>query len=199
MQVNRSDPFLVTFPKTLPSDVCREMIDRFEREGTYVRGVTGRGYTPEVKQSDDLHITNRPEWKDIDEILYQNLSVNYQQYVEHIDDYLCGSDALHQKTEDNGYQIQRTQPGGFYDWHSDFLFMGPSDESRIVTYLWYLNDVVDGYTEFISGHREYREEGKLLLFPATWTYQHRGTPPKSLKYICTGWMVQVISGEDKYN
>lgn len=197
MQVNRFDPFVVTFPETLPPDVCREMITRFEKDKTYVPGITGTGYNPEVKQSDDLYITNRPEWQDIDEILFQNLSNNYQMYVQHMSEFLSGCSTLEQRTEDKGYQIQRTQPGGFYKWHADNLFEGPSVENRIVTYLWYLNDVEQGHTEFYNGHREYPEEGKLLLFPATWTYQHRGTPPKSTKYICTGWMVEVKEGEDK--
>ena len=31
--------------------------------------------------------------------------------------------------------------------------------------------------------------GKLLIFPATWTYMHRGNVPISEdKYIVTGWL-----------
>jgi hypothetical protein len=33
------------------------------------------------------------------------------------------------------------------------------------------------------------EAGKLLFFPATWTYPHRGMMPISNdKYIITGWI-----------
>jgi hypothetical protein len=62
--------------------------------------------------------------------------------------------------------------------------------SRALTFIWYLNDVTDdGYTEFIDGTRIQPETGKLLIFPATWTYLHRGVSPKTeTKYICTGWI-----------
>ena len=54
----------------------------------------------------------------------------------------------------------------------------------------YLNDVIeDGYTEFEFGLKVQPRVGKILLFPATWQYLHRGYPPKSeTKYLCTGWL-----------
>ena len=89
---------------------------------------------------------------------------------------------------DTGYQIQRTLPGEFYTWHNDFYY--EQHKSRFLTFIWYLNDVYeDGYTEFIDGTKIEPRTGKMMIFPATWTYQHRGYPPKSeTKYICTGWI-----------
>ena len=47
----------------------------------------------------------------------------------------------------------------------------------------------DGYTEFKNGIKIQPEQGKLLIFPAVWSYIHRGFPPKTeTKYICTGWI-----------
>ena len=86
--------------------------------------------------------------------------------------------------DDTGYQIQKTQPGDYYIWHHD------QTTSRLVTFIWYLNDVKDdGYTEFIDGTRIQPEAGKLIIFPATWDFLHRGVSPKTeTKYICTGWV-----------
>ena len=56
--------------------------------------------------------------------------------------------------------------------------------------IWYLNDVKDGgYTEFIDGTRIQPEAGKLIIFPSTWDFLHRGVSPKTeTKYLCTGWV-----------
>ena len=93
--------------------------------------------------------------------------------------------------DDTGYQIQKTQPGDYYIWHHD------QTTSRLVTFIWYLNDVKDdGYTEFIDGTRIQPEAGKLIIFPATWDFLHRGVSPKTeIKYICTGWVhAQMMDG-----
>jgi hypothetical protein len=55
--------------------------------------------------------------------------------------------------------------------------------------LWYLNTVNDGgETEILGDIIVKPEAGKLLLFPASWTFPHRGKMPISEdKYIVTGW------------
>ena len=57
--------------------------------------------------------------------------------------------------------------------------------------MWYLNTIEekdDGYTEFIDGTKIQPVVGRLIFFPATWTFLHRGYPPKVKKYLCNGWM-----------
>jgi len=68
-----------------------------------------------------------------------------------------------------------------------------------VTFLWYLttHDPIahGGGTAFHplagdGGKIVVPERGKLILFPATWTYIHMGLPlfRGDPKYICTGWL-----------
>ena len=88
---------------------------------------------------------------------------------------------------------------GLYEWHNDFHLLGTSigdadDKSgtcRILTYLFYLNTIDEGgETEFIDGTKIKPEKGKLLIFPATWPYVHKGNMPvSSNKYIVTGWLL----------
>ena len=64
----------------------------------------------------------------------------------------------------------------------------------------YLNDVTDkGYTEF--WHQDLRFEpkkGLTLIWPADWTYTHRGVPSTTQeKYIITGWLSYLDYIEDK--
>jgi hypothetical protein len=92
--------------------------------------------------------------------------------------------------KDVGYNLQRTRPGEFYEWHVDG---GPGEFSqRQLVAIWYLNDVPGpgGETEFHFQQIKVRpEQGKLLLFPPFWTHVHRGVSPGSaIKYIATTWV-----------
>jgi hypothetical protein len=54
----------------------------------------------------------------------------------------------------------------------------------------YLNTVTDqGGTEFLHQNLTVNaEQGKTLIWPADWTYTHRGViSPTQEKYIITGW------------
>jgi hypothetical protein len=44
-------------------------------------------------------------------------------------------------------------------------------------------------TEFLNGKKIKPEPGKIVFFPTTWTYAHRGQPiEKGNKYIVTGFI-----------
>ena len=147
----------------------------------------GRAYNDvvneDIKRSTDLHISQLPEWKEEDDTLYNTLKGGLNNYKDHIpNDYEY---ILFHSIKDTGYQIQRTEPQQYYAWHHD-----QSDQQcRMLTYMWYLNSIREGgYTEFCDGTVIYPETGKLLIFPATWEYVHRGYPPLlETKYVCIGW------------
>jgi len=111
------------------------------------------------------------------------------------------------------YNLQKYEAGtGYYRPHQDFyvyweeakehlcgdLAQSRRPFGRVLTYLWYLNDVdVGGETAIYPDGCDSPpvlvkpSKGKLLLFPATWTYIHSGVMPVSSdKYICTGWLSQ---------
>ena len=68
---------------------------------------------------------------------------------------------------------------------------------RHLTFLWYLNDVEEGgETEFWGQYGIKPEAGKLILFPASWTFPHKANVPiSSDKYIITGWLWQHYNTE----
>ena len=72
----------------------------------------------------------------------------------------------------------------------DVIYELQQKRYRMITYLWYLNDVdKGGETEFWGTYKVKPEAGKLILFPATWSYPHCGNIPISnAKYIITGWL-----------
>ena len=62
---------------------------------------------------------------------------------------------------------------------------------RMIAMLFYLNDVDGGETEFISGKKIIPSTGKLVMFPSSWNFIHRGvTPNKGKKYIISAYLHQ---------
>lgn len=88
-----------------------------------------------------------------------------------------------------GMSVQRTLPHeGYHAWHQESACIGSS--VRVMNYMLYLNDVEEGgETEFLyQGVRLKPEAGKLVIFPTSYVYPHRGNPIYSgEKYIITGW------------
>ena len=173
--------------KRLDRDFCKHCIEKFKIDDNRYQGITGSGVNLKMKQSTDLKISTKDNWKDEDKVFYESFKDSYELYQNWISDnhsdlYLDA--CLRGHIEDTGYQIQETLPGGFYNYHNDGM------HDRLLTIIWYLNDIhEDGYTEFYSGLKIQPEEGKIMMFPALWPYVHRGFPPKSeTKYICTGWI-----------
>jgi hypothetical protein len=179
--------------KSLSKKFCQSLIKKFENDDRKSAGMVGSDNggiceNRDIKRSVDLMITHLPEWNEEDKILYNALTSQIGKYLEYFESFVGKGLECIDNLKDTGYQIQKTKPGDFYHWHHDFCI--GQEGSRLITFIWYLNDIQeDGYTEFIDGTKIQPETGKLILFPATWNYIHRGYPPKSeTKYICTGWV-----------
>lgn len=194
-----------TKDNVLTKEFCSHLIEKFENDDRKSPGKTISNkmidisnqddFCSEVKKSTDLCISFHDEWKKEDKVFYDSLNsclVEYNQYISDLN-YSTNSFTFAENLFDSGYQIQRTKPGEYYHWHDDFFMR--FDYFRVFTYIWYLNDVYgDGYTEFIDGTIIKPRTGKILIFPATWTYLHRGVSPTfETKYICTGWMQRRVS------
>lgn len=195
--------FIYEIPNNISADKCEEIIKRFEDDDRKQRGVTlgilNGDHSHPTKKSLDLHISDLgDEWKEIDEYLHKQLTEGLGKYGSHLQK-KHGDDCLRRFStpdcHDSGYQIQKTVIGEYYGWHDDSY----SKNGRFLTYIWYLtsHDPIrdGGGTAFHpivgDGGKVIRpEQGKLLLFPSTWTYTHMGLPliTGNPKYICTGWM-----------
>ena len=176
--------FIYIERNALPKSFCNNVIEKFEQDDRKRQGQVGSGVHLEIKRSSDLSITELEDWKSYDQAFFRCLNNGLKKYVRFLPEEYTIHKALSEIKNDTGYQIQRTQPGDYYIWHHD------QTTSRLVTFIWYLNDVKDGgYTEFIDGTRIQPEAGKLIIFPSTWDFLHRGVSPKTeTKYLCTGWV-----------
>ena len=184
------DEFIYVAEDRLDKDFCKHCIEKFNKDDNRYQGEVGSGVNLEMKRSIDLTISDNDNWKEEDNVFYNSFKKTLDSYKKELkhpfpDKCLLG------RIEDSGYQIQETKPGDFYTWHQDGM------NSRILTIIWYLNDVnQDGYTEFSSGLKIQPEMGKILMFPAQWPWVHRGYPPKyETKYICTGWIKKIYQSD----
>jgi Rps23 Pro-64 3,4-dihydroxylase Tpa1-like proline 4-hydroxylase len=194
MSENNFNQFIWQKKNCLTPEFCNHLISKFEKDNRSYPGVVGRNLEvrPEIKSSLDLNISRLGDWKNEDHILFENLTKSLEEYEEYIQNQFPHTKMtifVSSDVDDSGYQIQRTKPGEYYTWHDDQK-VDYDLNVRTLTYIWYLNTITEGgYTEFYDGTKIHPECGKLLIFPATWTFSHRGVSPKSeTKYICTGWM-----------
>lgn len=186
-------PFIWSSHHSLSQEFCEHCITKFNSDSRVYEAMAGFCIQPDLKRGKDLVISEHPDWKEEDDVFYQSIHSSIPLYQEYVNSTVPSYQNMVQimksdVTGDTGYQMQKTEPSQFYDWHSDALVIG--NQVRVMTFIWYLNTITeDGYTEFWDGTKIQPEQGKLVIFPATWDFIHRGYPPKSeTKYICTGWI-----------
>jgi len=183
------------YPNSLGENMCNKIISIFETSNLKYEGSTTGGINKNIKNTMDLHskdLHDNEEWKCIENIIRKELNTKLEMYYYDINhgNFKTPYFTPYPHIEDSGFQIQRYIANeGFYKYHNDFSIKN-NDTFRILTYLWYLNDIDEGgKTYFHEGMPIKPETGKLIIFPALWTYPHKGEMPISNnKYIMTGWI-----------
>ena len=181
------DDLIHIIPNAIDKDVCKDIIHRFEKDDRKQPGVTTLGSKQDLKKSIDLNISICDEWKDIDDILFKSVSDGFTEYIKQVS--FENGIFWPVNLKDDGYNVKRYDTDGYFHWHSDMnCYM--NGWSRIVAFIWYLNDLDSGYTEFVHGRKIYPKEGQLIMFPACWSFPHRGVSPTTgKKYIITSFMI----------
>lgn len=192
-----TDPYIFCLDNMLSKEECNDIIKKFEDHIDITsQGVTGRGVDLDIKNSKDLNITQVEGWEKEDELFFNIINSSMKQYYDYINSkhnlsFFTTKERLiiypqRETITDTGYQIQKTEPGKGYVWHHDGQF--DQFKTRELTYILYLNDVDEGWTQFYNGNQVSPRAGRVIIFPATWTYIHQGYPPKQTKYLMTGWL-----------
>lgn len=186
--------FVYEIKNHIPDEYCDRMIERFSFDDRKTPGKTLGGVNEKWKKSTDLLIGEFNDWNNTSDFLVEKVKEGMDRFWKYCVEMDINKMELINSVIDHRSiykpQIQHTKEGGFYRWHHDSLFGGMT---RVFTYIFYLNDVPPedgGYTEFLMGKKVQPEKGKLLLFPSTWTYIHRGKKlEKGNKYIATGFVI----------
>lgn len=184
-----NDPYYYIIKDALSKELCKKIIDMFEDSEKH-EGKTIKGINFKTKKTLEVNIRGE-KWQEIDNFISSILTKAIIEYSKKINILTNNNYIIHclsNNVTDTGYQVQKyIKNDGFYKWHQDFI-INNTNSFRLVTFLFYLNDVEEGGETFFYNGKVKPEAGKLLLFPATWTYNHKGNMPISNdKYIITGW------------
>lgn len=179
----------------IPKSLCDEIIDKFENDpDTHDGYINKKTVNHIVKKSTDLRIYLRPSWKMINDQIERCLFIGIREYFNHlIHRVYHGNDRIlaqlfHDNITITNFQIQRYKENEYFNWHMDDKL----GEKRLLAFIIYLNNNEAG-TEFLNYKNIKPEVGKILFFPSTWTYTHRGQKvEKGVKYILTGFICECI-------
>lgn len=193
------DNFILEIPNAVPNHLCDEIISRFEKDSRSSPGVIKTEiewvYKPDMKESIALKISGYKEWKDVDlkinKILNDSL-LKYFKFLKHGIGMSIEKQSMHPllpfvsyedshvlpNVSDSGYVVNKIVPGASYKWHFDGG-IGTFDFATVIIYLNTLDYDEGGITEFINGRKIKPDIGKILIFPSTWSFVHRGQKVKS--------------------
>jgi hypothetical protein len=189
---------------SLSKPLCEEIIHKYESDDDKYEGITRSGTDKNIKDTTDLIITENPKWIKIKKAIHKELTKNLDNYIDKLNSSADFVNLEQQTTSKFKYftnflyspriptfMVQRYKKCvGKYVYHDDSHHDVENKCFRIISFLWYLNDVCEGGETVFSGKYAVKPTtGKLVLFPATWTYPHCGKMPiSSDKYILTGWV-----------
>jgi hypothetical protein len=181
---------------SISRELCNDMINLFEREENRYAGHTASGFDANIKDTTDFIITKGgTRWDKINKLLSKELNHNLIEYIKKYNNMVHPNYQIFHANylSTNSMQLQKYEKNvGKYVYHEDSRCDFAGRKMRKLTFIWYLNDVAEGgETEFWSKYSIKPEAGKLVLFPANWTFPHTGKIPISNdKYIITGWLWQ---------
>ena len=172
--------FVRGFENALSKELCQSLIEWFESE-------------PDVRTKEVNRETRNDKqmWIPEDSDLYSPIQ---KVKLEMLEAYLAEFPYAYRgarKLLTPEIKVQRTNPmgGGFHNFHAEISHW--ENCTRALVWTIYLNDIPkgEGETEFLYEKiRVQPQKGLGLMFPAGWTFQHRGNPVHTHnKYIATGW------------
>ena len=179
--------YIRVYDDVVDEEFCQRAIELFESDESIHQRIDQeqRPTFTEVNISQQ-YIAKNTAW-------FETNVVGQKAYVDCVSEYMDEMDIGPDFPDRYAFEEFRLKRyvAGTSDEFKDHVDIGDYNSARrfLVCFL-YLNDVKDGgYTEFIDGTKIQPKTGRILIFPATWTYIHRGYPPETeTKYICTGWL-----------
>lgn len=183
------NPFVQVYDNVLSPEFCERSIAKFNIDSRKCVEQILNPNNSETIHSCNLQISGLDDWKQEDDVLFGDLNKHVTKYQAYLDEKILGI-LIFGTTEikDSGYKIQKTASGEEFGWHQDNRF--EDGYARTMTYIWYLNDVPEGgETELYDGTLITPVQGRLILFPATWTFINRGRISSHNKYTITGHLL----------
>ena len=183
--------FIGIYDNYITKEECNKAIEIFEKERIHKKTLTRVQFENAAfkEKKDEQFFANAENlivWWDYLKTIIINFDMAFKNYcqqtgaTEHFEEFHYGV-----------LKIQKTLPTeGYHVWHVEHG-KGYLNEPRAFAWSIYLNDVEEGgETEFLNQSiRVKPKTGRIVIWPASFPYVHRGNPPLSgKKYIITSWM-----------
>lgn len=179
--------FIGTYNNFLSKEECDKYI-KYYKKLDYLNLVNVRNQKVIKDKNIDMITNNENNQIYLNYYIKEFLNIFWNKYMLYYEKY----NILQAFNKHTMYDLkfQKTSPQeGYHVWHCEN--MGKKDRNRIATFIVYLNTIEKGgETEFLYYSQRIKpEEGKLVIFPSSYTHTHRGNPPlEEDKYILTGWL-----------
>ena len=185
--------FIGLYDNYITEDECDKAIKLFDQQKKFQKTLDRKTFENSMavdkKDMQYFAISNNLDvwWSEL-----KSLIVNFDQAFRH---YIqeTGAEGVYDNGEFHFTQLklQKTLPTeGYHVWHIEHC-KGFANEPRAFAFSIYLNDVEEGgETEFLHFSKRIKpKKGRIIIWPASFPYVHRGnTPLSGEKYILTSWM-----------
>lgn len=153
--------------KSISPEICSDIITLFENDKRQYQGTTSLGVNVKYKNTTDLlMIHGDPQWDKINKLLTKELACNINAFIKPFYNTFYPEHTTIQNVSHGIMQIQKYNKNvGKFLYHHDFLTKASKKEARMLTYIWYLNDVYEGgETEFWKNIESNPKLGNLYYF-----------------------------------
>jgi hypothetical protein len=189
-KINNKDLFIKGF--FIDKNICNDLIKYFESNKKIHKKGMVEGYNKSYKSSDikistDLSIPLEHMDKPIIKKYFDSLSNCLEEYKK-IFPY-CSANQSNWKIIESANIQKYNLEEGFFKWHHERNGHNELNNKRHLVFMTYLNCLKNGGTEFFHQKLKLKaEQGLTVIWPADWTYTHRGIISLTeKKYIATGW------------
>jgi len=176
----------------LPQE-CNKAIQFYENQNKFNNTVNRmRSESASILNKQDQQYFAAPDNIDVWWEEFKPMMLNFDMALKHYTQHTGAKEAFYVDLNYTCLKIQKTLPTeGYHTWHVEHQ-KGYANEARALVFSIYLNDVEDGgETEFLHFSKRVKPKtGRIVIWPASFPYLHRGNPPLSgEKYIITSWMM----------
>lgn len=186
--------FIGVYDNYITDEMCQYTINLFENQSSFNQTMNRQSFenAPLLSKNDEqffLEEGNINIWHSV----LRPLIVNFEMALKHYELHTGVKESFDvEEFHYTSLKIQKTLPTqGYHSWHIEHN-KGFYAEPRALVYSVYLNDVEEGgETEFLHFSKRVKpKKGRIVIWPASFPYVHRGNPPLSgEKYILTSWML----------
>jgi hypothetical protein len=137
------------------------------------------------------NITESNKCYELKTYLLNKIQEGLKEYYQHLGEDIFSFESVFNSAMIHNFIIKKYVKGeGFFSYHDDSLYDVFKQKYRMLSVIWYLNDVQEGgETEFFGNYSIRAEMGKMLLFPSDWFFPNSEKIPISEdKYIICAWI-----------